>query len=70
MSDMIKINEIREKSDLDLIAQLAELKKELFNLRFQKKTGSLTNSSRFSKVRKTVAKIKTVMSERRLSKTE
>ncbi len=41
------------------------LKKELFNLRFQKKLGELTNTSRFAQVRKDVARVKTEISKRR-----
>lgn len=41
------------------------LKKELFNLRFQKKLGELTNTSRSAQVRKDVARVKTEISKRR-----
>lgn len=41
------------------------LKKELFNLRFQKTLGELTNTSRFTKVRRDVARVKTELSKRR-----
>ena len=41
------------------------LKKELFNLRFQKTLGELTNMSRFAKVRKDIARVKTELTKRR-----
>jgi large subunit ribosomal protein L29 len=42
------------------------LKKELFNLRFQKTLGELTNTSRFAKVRKNIAKINTELNKRKI----
>jgi large subunit ribosomal protein L29 len=47
------------KSADELNAQVAELKKELFNLRFQKASGELTNTSRFKAVRREIAQIMT-----------
>jgi len=51
------------------IAKLTEkfnlLKKELFNLRFQKTLGELSNTSRFSKVRKNIARLNTELNKRR-----
>lgn len=44
---------------------LSFLKKELFNLRFQKALGELTNNSRFAKVRKNVARVKTELTRRK-----
>jgi len=48
-----------------LIKDFALLKKELFNLRFQKTLGELTNTSRSSKVRKNIARIKTELTRRK-----
>lgn len=48
-----------------LTEKFAFLKKELFNLRFQKTLGELTNMSRFAKVRKDIARIKTELTKRR-----
>jgi large subunit ribosomal protein L29 len=59
----MKINEIRELSPADLQAKEAELKTELFNLRFQLATGQLENTARINEVRKTIARIKTVLRE-------
>ena len=48
-----------------LTEKFSFLKKELFNLRFQKTLGELTNMSRFAKVRKDVARVKTELTKRR-----
>ena len=61
---MEKMKEIREQSDLDLNKQIDSLKEELFNLRFQQATGVLENPARIKEIRKTIARIKTVLSER------
>ncbi len=59
--------EIREKSNTELLKEIDALKEELFNLRFQQATGQLQNTARMRAVRKTIARIKTVMTERELS---
>ena len=61
---MEKINEIRELSDADLNKQIVSLKEELFTLRFQQATGVLENPARMKEIRKTIARIKTVLAER------
>jgi large subunit ribosomal protein L29 len=48
-----------------LIEKSAFLKKELFNLRFQKTLGELTNTSRFAQVRKNVARVNTELTKRK-----
>ena len=58
--------EIREKSNTELLQEIETLKDELFNLRFQQATGQLTNTARMKTVKKTSARIKTVMTEREL----
>ncbi|MBR4874443.1 MAG: 50S ribosomal protein L29 [Clostridia bacterium] len=63
----MKVNEIRELSGTELETTLADLKKELFNLRFQNATNQLENPMRIHEVKKTIAKIKTVMAERKLA---
>ncbi|SJZ91918.1 large subunit ribosomal protein L29 [Pilibacter termitis] len=57
------IKDIRELSSADLAQEEAKLKEELFNLRFQLATGQLENTARIKEVRKTIARIKTVMRE-------
>ncbi|MDR0920794.1 MAG: 50S ribosomal protein L29 [Lactobacillales bacterium] len=63
----MKVNEIKKEikglSPADLIAKEAELKEELFNLRFQLATGQLENTARIKEVRQSIARIKTVLRE-------
>ena len=60
----IKIDDLRQKSDDQLIEQLTSLKREQFNLRFQSATNQLEKPSRIREVRRTIAKIKTLQTER------
>ena len=59
-------NDLREKSNIELLKQVDTLKEELFTLRFQQATGQLSSPSRMREVRKTIARIKTVITERSL----
>ena len=65
---MEKMKEIRELSNADLTKKIDELKEELFNLRFQQATGGLDNPAHMKEVRKTIARIKTVLTEREAAK--
>ncbi|GGD24455.1 50S ribosomal protein L29 [Sinisalibacter lacisalsi] len=56
--------ELRDKTPDQLKEQLAELKKESFNLRFQQATGALENSARVRKVRRDAARVKTILTEK------
>ena len=58
------IEELRSQSVAELNAQLVEAKKELFNLRFQNATNLLTNTSRIKEVRKNIARIQTIITEK------
>ena len=58
------IKEIREKSSKELLSTVDALKDELFNLRFQQATGDLENPARIKAVKKEIALIKTVLTER------
>lgn len=60
----MKASELRGKSVDELKGQLVELKKELFNLRFQKATGELQNTARFRQVSRDVARVKTLLAEK------
>ena len=62
----MKINELRELSDEELKAMIAEHKEELFNLRFSSATGSLDKPHRINELRKAVARIKTILREREM----
>lgn len=59
------ITDVRAKSDDELRVQLTTLKKEAFNLRFQKSSGQLENTSRVREVRRDIARVQTVLTERR-----
>ncbi len=57
----MKAEELRGKTPDQLKEQLLDLKKEQFNLRFQKATGQLENTSRVREVRRDIARIKTIL---------
>ncbi len=61
----MKAIELREKSVAELEAELVGLYKEQFNLRMQKGVGQLSRPDQFSKVRKNIARIKTILNEKR-----
>jgi large subunit ribosomal protein L29 len=60
----MKSADVRAKSDDELKGELILLRKEAFNLRFQKASGQLENTARVRQVRRDIARIKTVLSER------
>ena len=60
----MKIKDIREKSIEELEGELEKLKKEAFNLRFQKAGGQLENTARVRLVRRTIARILTVLNSK------
>jgi large subunit ribosomal protein L29 len=62
----MKAQEMRSMSNADLAHRLDESYQELFNLRFQRATGKLTNTARVNAVRKAIARMKTVLREREL----
>ena len=61
---MAAIDDLKAKTDDQLQQQLAELKREQFNLRFQSATNQLEKPSRVREVRKTIARIKTLQNQR------
>ncbi|WP_018699157.1 50S ribosomal protein L29 [Amorphus coralli] len=61
----MKAADVKAKSADELLDQLAKLKKEQFNLRFQRATGQLENTARVRQIRRDIARIKTVLGERR-----
>jgi large subunit ribosomal protein L29 len=63
----MKIKEIKNLDKNTLQAELSKYKKESFNLRFQKASGELTNTARINDVKKTIARIFTVMNEQKKS---
>ena len=58
------VNELRGKSVEELNEELVAAKKELFNLRFQNATNQLDNTSRIKEVRKNIARIQTIISQK------
>jgi large subunit ribosomal protein L29 len=62
---MTAASDIRTRSPDELSEQLLALRKEQFNLRFQRATGQLEGTARIGVVRKDIARIKTIMAERR-----
>ena len=63
----MKPNKVREMSEVELNNELANLKAELFKLRFQSATNQLDNPLQIKAVRKDIARIKTVLREKELS---
>jgi large subunit ribosomal protein L29 len=61
----MKVVDIRQKTDDELGTELTGLKKEALNLRFQRASGQLESTSRVRTVRKDIARIQTVMNERK-----
>ena len=60
----MKPAELRDKTPDQLRDELAKLKKESFNLRFQQATGQLENTSRMQSVRREAARVKTILNEK------
>ena len=58
------LEELKAQSVADLQAQLVDAKKELFNLRFQNATNQLDNTGRIKEVRKNIARIQTIITEK------
>lgn len=63
----MEVSEIRALTDAELGNRLDDSYQELFNLRFQRSTGKLTNTARMRVVRRQIARIKTILRERELN---
>jgi large subunit ribosomal protein L29 len=61
----VKASDVRAKTDDELAAELDVLGKEIFNLRFQRANGQLENTARVRQVRRDIARINTILGERR-----
>ena len=59
----MEASELRDKSVDELNAELLELRREQFNLRMQQATGEMTHNHQHSRVRKDIARVKTVLNE-------
>ena len=66
----MKAVELRELTPEELVQQELDLKRKLFNLRFQRASGELDNSAELRKTRKDIARVMTIISERRLGATD
>ncbi len=64
---MTKATDLRGKSTDELNDQLLQLKKEQFNLRFQRASGQLENTARVRVVRRDIARIKTILGQQTVS---
>ena len=58
------VEELKNKSEAELAQELVAAKKELFNLRFQNATNQLDNTARIKEVRRNIARIQTVITEK------
>jgi large subunit ribosomal protein L29 len=67
---MPQIDDLKTKTDDQLVEQLGELKREAFNLRFQAATNQIEKPSRVREVRRTIARIKTLQGERSRASTK
>ncbi len=65
---MKKIENLRDLTDEELARKVDDSKDELFKLRFQMATGQLDNLMKLKEVRRTIARVKTIMRQRELSK--
>jgi len=62
----MKANDLREKTENELQKELQDLKSELFKLRFQLATNQLENPMKLKNVRRSIARVKTIIREREL----
>jgi len=60
----VKAADVRAKTPDELVAELEQLGREAFNLRFQRASGQLENTARMRQVRRDIARIKTIVAER------
>ncbi len=58
------VEDLNNKSDAELAQELVDAKKELFNLRFQNATNQLDNTARIKEVRRNIARIQTVITQK------
>ncbi|MBR0278317.1 MAG: 50S ribosomal protein L29 [Clostridia bacterium] len=66
----MKIGQLRDLSTDELMQKLKDLKEELFNLRFQQATNQLDNPMRIVEVKKTIARVNTLLREEELKQTK
>ena len=66
----MELKKMREMTEGELNSELAKMKKELFNLRFQHVTGQLENPVKMREVKREIARVKTILREKELAKAE
>ena len=66
----MKIEKMREMTEVELSAEFKKLKNELFNLRFQHVTGQLENPIKMRDIKKEIARVKTIIREKELKKVQ
>ena len=66
MVRQVSSKEIRDLTNEEINKKIDEVKEELFNLRFSQATGNLENPARINELRKTIARLKTILREREL----
>ncbi len=60
----MKAADVRVKTEDELVKEVGDLKKEQFNLRFQRASGQLENTARVRQVRRDIARVKTILREK------
>ena len=65
----MQAKELRDLTSEELMSKLNDFKSELFSLRFQLATGQLENTARIKMVKKDIARVKTILAERKLNET-
>ena len=66
----MELKKMRERTEVELNAELDNMKKELFNLRFQHVTGQLENPVKLRETKRDIARVKTVIREKELAKVQ
>ncbi|MBX3692001.1 50S ribosomal protein L29 [Dokdonella sp.] len=61
----MELKELRQKSEKELNEHLGELRREQFNLRMQKGSGQLTQTHQFGRVRREIARVKTLLGSKK-----
>ena len=61
---MLHVSEIRKMDNAAILKEIETLKREMFDLRFKHATGQLENTARLNTVKKTIARMKTILTER------
>ena len=66
----MELKKMREMTAVELNTELANMKKELFNLRFQHVTGQLENPVKMRELKRDIARVKTIIREKELAKVQ